>query len=373
MYPAEAALKALLDQRAEKTFPALAMAIGKGDKLIWQAAAGYADAKNHLRATPETLFGIGSITKVFVAVIILQLVEEGSLTLDAFLADWLAEESLAGVANAETVTVRQLLAHYSGIPSWENQQAWIYAARGREVKPDKIWLPEENLDFIRGKSLLCQPGEAFHYSNSNFTLLGLLIEKVTSHAFEEALRQRIIGPLRLKNTFLETSFSSGRKNLAKRFHRLDAHFIKNAGISAYFKAEPGDLLDVSAVNLSVEWAAGGIVSTAQDVMTFILALKNGKLLNPESMAAMQRWLPADSGEMGLSLFRINTDGGPATGHGGNVLGASACVWWYEKANCAVALLTNVGSMHAAPEADCASALFKNSAAGSLARQIAAHY
>lgn len=112
MYPAEAALKALLDQRAEKTFPALAMAIGKGDKLIWQAAAGYADAKNHLRATPETLFGIGSITKVFVAVIILQLVEEGSLTLDAFLADWLAEESLAGVANAETVTVRQLLAQY---------------------------------------------------------------------------------------------------------------------------------------------------------------------------------------------------------------------------------------------------------------------
>lgn len=117
----------------------------------------------------------------------------------------------------------------------------------------------------------------------------------------------------------------------------------------------------------MEWAAGGIVSTSEDILKFILALKNGKLINRKSMQEMQRWAPADDMQMGLSLFRTNTNYAVTIGHGGNVLGYSACVWWYENINCAVAILTNVGSMHASPEANSASKIFKNSNVGKLAR------
>lgn len=373
MSPHEVELINLLNKMALKTFPGLTMAIGKGDKIIWQHGAGYADAENKIKNKPEMIFGIGSITKIFVAVLILQLNEENYLTLDEPISTWLDKNVLADVANAENVTVRYLLSHYSGIPSWEDQHSWIHDARGKRVKPEKIWLPQENLDYIRGKKPLCAPGEAFHYSNSNFTLLGLLIEKLTYNSLEEELYKRIINPLLLKSTSLESVASLENQYSSKRFHRLDPHFIKKAGVSDCFKIEPNNILDVSAINLSVEWAAGGIVSTAQDVVNFILALRNGELLNPKSMKEMQQWMPADNAEMGLSLFRMDTDYGTAIGHGGNVLGASACVWWYEKTHCALAILTNVGSMHASPDAHCASTIFKNAEVGKLAQEICSYY
>lgn len=362
-------LNALLDEMTPQIFPGLTIAIGKDDNVIWQGAAGYRDAKKQTKTDTKTLFGIGSITKVFVAVVILQLIEEGFFTLDHPVSDLLEKPVLAEIANAETVTVRQLLSHYSGIPSWEDQRSWILAARGKAVQPEKIWLPHETLEYIRGKNALCLPGAEFHYSNSNFTLLGLIIEKATSNSLEEALHSRIFRPLSLSNTSLETRPPSNNTNISDRFHRHDADFIKNAGISDYFNVEENNLLDVSATHLSVEWAAGGIVSTSEEVVKFILALKNGQLLNPDSMQEMRRWLPADRMQMGLSLFRTNTDDGFITGHGGNVLGYSACVWWYEKINCAVAILTNVGSMHASPDANSASMIFKNSELGRLAQEL----
>ena len=362
-------LKDLINQMTPQIFPGLTIAIGKDDKIIWQGAAGYADAKNQIKTDKETVFGIGSITKVFVAVLILQLTEEGFLTLDLPISTFLEKSTLAGIANAESVTVRHLLSHYSGIPSWENQPSWISEARGKLVQPEKIWMPHENLEYIRGKNALCLPGDDFHYSNSNFTLLGLLIEKVTSCRLEEELQKRIFHPLFLNNTFLETKTTLTNKNISDRFHRVDEDFINNAGISCHFKFEENNILDVSATNLSVEWAAGGIVSTSEDILKFILALKNGKLLSPESMQEMQRWAPADDMQMGLSLFRTDTNYGVTIGHGGNVLGYSACAWWYENINCAVAILTNVGSMHACPEANSASKIFKNSKVGQLAQEL----
>jgi D-alanyl-D-alanine carboxypeptidase len=365
----ERKLQNLIAQMTPQMFPGLTIAIGKDDKILWQGTAGYADAKNNIRIDEDTAFGIGSITKVFVAVLILQLTEEGYLTLDLPISNFLDKSTLARIANAESVTIRHLLSHYSGIPSWENQPSWVVEARGKSVQPVKIWMPHENLDYIRGKKALCLPGDEFHYSNSNFTLLGLIIEKTTSCKLEEELQRRIFHPLLLKNTALETKPELTNRNISEKFHRLDADFKRNAGISHYFKFEKNNILDVSATNLSVEWAAGGIVSTSKDIIKFILALKNGKLLNPQSMQEMQRWAPADNIQMGLSLFRTDTNYGVTIGHGGNVLGYSACAWWYENIDCAVAILTNVGSMHACPEANSASKIFKKSKIGKLAQEL----
>jgi len=366
----EKALQDLLTQITRTRFPAVSMAIGKGSDIIWHEAAGYADLRKQIGNTPETLFGIGSITKVFIAVIALQLHQEELLPLDVPISYWLDEKQLSRIAHADTVTPRQLLNHYAAIPSWEDDPDWIYAARGQRLDPERSWMPPDTLDYIRGKPASDRPGERFRYSNTHFTLLGLLIETVTRQTLEEVLSQRILIPLSLRNTFLEGPLSSRNKTLAGRYHRLDADFMQNAGLSPHFRPEPHGLIDVSAASLAVEWAAGGILSTARNLMTFILALKNGELLTAQSMEEMQRWLPAEQDEMGLSLFKIDTGSGPAIGHGGNVLGFSACVWWYPESDCAVAILTNVGSMHAAPHADCASRIFRESEAGKLAQKIA---
>ncbi|MDW8844379.1 serine hydrolase domain-containing protein [Erwinia sp. MMLR14_017] len=367
----EIQLKELLQQLTLKDFPAISVAVGKGHHRVWQASAGYCDLQHPIKITPDTGFGIGSITKVFVAVIILQLTEEGLLSLDLPLSRWLEKSFLSGIANAETATVRQLLSHYAGIPSWENQPAWICAARGKGMEPEKRWSPAETIEYIRGKEPLCRPGEQFNYSNTNFTLLGLLIERVTQNTFETELYRRIIGPLALENTCLTGAAFSAPLKIANQYHHADNSFIKNAGLSPWFKPANNNLVDVSASNLSVEWAVGGIISTAQDLISFILALKNGRLLNAQSRQEMQHWMPADSASMGLSLFRAETNYGRATGHGGNVLGFSACAWWYEKTDCAVVILTNLGSMHADPEANCASKLFRESEIGRLAQEICA--
>lgn len=369
----ESALQDLLLQKTRTRFPAVSLAIGKGSQIIWHEAAGYADVENGTRNTPETLFGIGSITKVFIAVLALQLNEEGLLPLDAPVSRWLDEKLLSRIAHADTATPRQLLSHYAAVPSWEDDPGWISDARGKHLNPERRWMPHETLDYIRGKKALSLPAEKFHYSNTHFTLLGLLIEKITQNSLEAELSKRILAPLSLKNTCMAGAALAKSGNLAGKYHRLDAAFIQNAGFSPHFHPAPYGLINVSASSLAVEWAAGGIVSTAQDIMTFILALKNAQLLNPQSMKAMQRWLPAESGEMGLSLFRIETDYGPALGHGGNVLGFSACVWWYQHSDCAVAILTNAGSMHADPQADCASRFFRESEAGKLAQEIASRY
>ncbi len=118
------------------------------------------------------------------------------------------------------------------------------------------------------------------------------------------LSRRIFQLLSLKNTFLEGYSLAGNRKIARCYHRLDPDFLRNAGISPHMKPVSDGLLDVSASNLSVEWASGGILSTAQDIMTFMLALKNGRLLSVQSMRGMQRWLLAGNDKMGLSLFRL---------------------------------------------------------------------
>lgn len=369
----ETRLQTLLNRITADDFPGITVAVGKGNNIIWQGTAGHADMTPEVKITPETRFGIGSITKVFIAVIILQLTEEGLLSLDAPLSRWMEKECLAGIANADEVTLRQLLSHRAGIPSWENEPSWIHAARGKSLDPAKIWQPDENLDYIRGRAPLCRAGEAFHYSNTHFTLLGLLIERITLKGLREVLATRIFKRLALTHTDMIVDPQIDAQGISNKFHRADASFIENAGVADCFKTQNKNLLNVSANNLSVEWAAGGIISTSQDVLTFILALKNGQLLSADSLNEMQNWIPADDAQMGLSLFRINTTLGVASGHGGNVLGFSASVWWYEKTDCAVAILTNVGTMHAHPSASCASTLFREGKISKLAQEMCALY
>lgn len=186
------------------------------------------------------------------------------------------------------------------------------------------------------------------YANTNHTILGAVVEELTGDRAEDAIRRRVVEPLDLADTWLDGFEQGDRAGMPSRYHHATRDFRRDAGVSPGM-GEAGDgLIDVSATNLSVEWVAGGMVSSASDLVRFGTALRDGWLLGGEAMALMRAWRPARPGvEVGLGLFRMAVPGlGHVVGHAGDVLGSAGALWWAEQGDVVAALLGNVGTMHA---------------------------
>jgi D-alanyl-D-alanine carboxypeptidase len=233
----------------------------------WRGASGYAEGKR--RAAPEDRFGIASTTKTFVATVVLQLVGEGRLSLRDTV-----ERLLPGrVRGGRRITARQLLNHTSGLPQ--------DVSGG--VPPRSAQLP-----------LLFRPGKAHSYSNLNYGILGLIVEKVTGRRLEWVVRDRIFRPLRLEDTSYGT-----------------------AAVRAHSDRRPAWLGAPEEAGSPVSGAAG-IVSTSDDLARFFRALLGGKLLRPGLLSEMTRTVYANpDARAGLGLFRIDLPCGSAWGHGGD--------------------------------------------------------
>jgi D-alanyl-D-alanine carboxypeptidase len=357
--------------------PGVSAAIATRQGVVWSGCAGLADVAAGRPITPAHLFGVGSITKVFVAVVVLQLVREGRLSLTDKPATRLGAEVLSGVANASSdsatqATVAQLLSHTGGVPSWEDDPAWIRHGRGQDLDPGRAWGRLEALDYIRGHPAIAAPGAGFSYSNSGYTLLGLLIEQATQRTAAQEIRQRILEPLKLADTYLE-GFETGRaERTPRRYHYATQAFREAAGVAPAFAEVRADLIDVSTSNLSVEWTAGGMISSPRDLVTFAIALRDGRLLDPSRLAVMRDWKPARPyADMGHGVFRFKGRGGETQGHNGSTLGFTSSLWWAEAGDVAVAALANVGAMHAGATPPTAYDVALFSEFNSLAQRFAA--
>ena len=181
--------------------------------------------------------------------------------------------------------------------------------------------------------------------------LDLSVEKITGNRLAAEIRRRILTPLGLHDTYMEGFEAVPQNRLPHRYHFATPDFRASAGVSEYFpevrpEAGPSQpaLIDVSRSRLGT-WAAGGMVSTASDMVRFALALRDGKLLKPESMRFMMEWRPATSEqEVGHGLFRTHQLGGEYTiGHSGGVLGFGANMYWIDNADVVIVGLTNVGT------------------------------
>ncbi len=262
------------------------------------------------------------------------------------------------IPNAGQATVAQLLNHTSGIPSWEDDPAWIRAGRGDRLDVAHTWGKAETLQYIAGSKPLAEAGQHFSYANTNFTLLGLIIENHTGREVMHEIRQRILDPLGLENIYLEGFEPVPGQRVPHRYHWATADFVNNAGINAAFPEIRPGLIDASASNLSVEWTAGGMVATMSDLALYGRALREGRLLDENSMAFMMDWFPIKEGlQNGHNLFRtVYQDGHATIGHSGGVLGFTAALYWVEGTDVVVAVGSNVGSMHAGKVPASASAM-----------------
>jgi D-alanyl-D-alanine carboxypeptidase len=254
------------------------------------------DMKTPMRA--DDRFRIASLTKTFVAAIVLQLVDEQKLSLNDSVQHFLP----GLVANGTRITIRQLLNHTSGFPEYDED--------ARVLKPylsgrlGYYWPPRRLIAIALSHERLFEPGARYSYANTNYLLLGLIVEKATGHPLATELRRRIFGPLHLRATSFPTT---------PRLPNPYAH--------GYFVLGKPPAADVSALSPSFAGAAGGIVSTVDDVASFYRLLLSGRLLERSGLDAMQDTV-AEPGAVdlnsryGLGIERYTTRCGTAWGHGG---------------------------------------------------------
>jgi len=333
--------------------PGLSAAIGIGDSVAWAGTAGYNDVLRRIPVRIDDRFGVGSITKSFVATVILQLAGEGRLDLDRTPLDYLDLEIIRAIPNTGTATLRHLLNHQSGIPTWEFQKDWIRKGRGDRMTLGHVWGKTETLQYCTGDLLPATnpPGQRFSYSNTNYTILGLIIEAVTGRTAEEEIRTRLLEPLGLENTFLE-SFEDIPGGYVHHYHYATPAFQEAAGVHRSFPEIRPCLVESTAGNLSPEWTAGGIVTSASDLVRWAQALRDGDLLSPEMhREALTFHSPQEAGSSRSQYLqgirrteRFHRDY-TALGHSGGTLGFTARMVWLEGTDIAIVLLTNVGRMH----------------------------
>ena len=188
----------------------------------WSGAAGLGRVAPAEPMRPGDRFRAGSIVKMFVSVTVLQLTEDRRLSLDARLPEVLPASVTGRVANAADITVRMLLGHRAGIPDWDSPAFDEQVARD----PAKLWKVGEFLDLAAAKPPLFAPGTSFSYSNTDYTLLGLIIERVTGRSWRHEVTRRVIRPLRLTRTALPAPGQRSIKGpLAHGYVEIDGRLV----------------------------------------------------------------------------------------------------------------------------------------------------
>lgn len=309
--PDSAKLNQFFDRLADKNKAMGSLAIVKDGKVLYNRSIGYGQISNTEKKplTAASKFRIGSITKTFTAVIILQLAEEGKLKLTDKL-----EKFFSQVPNANKITIEQILSHRSGIPNISRQQN---AAGNINTIP---MTKDEHLALIVKATPDFEPGTKSVYSNSGYFVLGLIIEKLSGKSYETVLREKIVNRIGLTDTYLATG-------------NIDVS--KNESLT-YFILPGGEWTQVSETHPAILFSAGAIVSTPLDLARFIQALFDGKIISKESVDLMTAMRDGE----GFGMVTFPFAGKTFYGHTGGADNYGAWVAYLPEEKLAVAYTTN---------------------------------
>jgi CubicO group peptidase (beta-lactamase class C family) len=234
------------------------VAIGDHGRMVYQAVRGDADREWQVPLSPDAVFRIGSATKQFTAALVLTLVEEGRVRLDGRVADYLPDYPRP---QGERITLHHLLTHTSGIPDYVGRDDFF------RVSAPAPHTPADLIARFAGLPLEFEPGSRWSYSNSNYVLLGAIVERVTGESYAQALRARITGPLGLRDTGVDADSAL----LPRR-------------VRAYF-AEGGTVMNAPHVDASSAFGAGFLHATARDLLAWDAALAEGRPFRDPATAA----------------------------------------------------------------------------------------
>lgn len=298
---------------AEAPTPGLAIAIVRGRDTLVMAGYGSANLELEVAATPRSVFRIGSVTKQFTAVQVLQLVDSGRVQLDAPIGTYLPSIPAAW----KPVTVRQLLNHTSGIRNYtEVGFSWV-RRWGEDMPPDTVvnLVARDTFDFA--------PGTKWHYNNTGYVLLGMLVAQVTGRPWGDDVQARLLTPLGLADT---------RNCLAEPLLPRRA--------SGYEPA-PSGFANARALHMSQPFSAGALCSTVGDLVAWNRALHGGRLLSPASYAAMTTPAGAAVGNRyGFGIGRDTVGGHAFLQHTGGINGFLSFNGYVPDEQLSVVALTN---------------------------------
>ncbi|MFJ8143117.1 serine hydrolase domain-containing protein [Streptomyces sp. NPDC096013] len=302
--PDATALQAALDEVTATGAVSAVAEVRQGD-AIWRGSSGRSRLNGRQPAPVEGRFRAGSVTKTFTATVVLQLVGEGRLRLSDTAERWLP--GLVPAPGGDGITVGDLLQHASGLPEYTDR----LLDGERPLDRFRTWTPTELVrravkDGNHNRPLLFPPGTDHHYSNTDYIVLGMIIEKVTGRSYRTEIDQRIIRPLGLRDTRLPGS----------------SPFITGPHSHGYEPVEKADgtlvPVDYTTVNMSIAGAAGEIISTTADLDRFFRTLLNGGLLHPAELREMTADPSGRGWGLGLEIAVLPC--GTIVGHGGGTPG-----------------------------------------------------
>lgn len=305
--------------RASMASPGLAVAIARGDQVVWSAGFGLADVENDVPVRADSVFRIASISKPMAAVAVMQLVERGRVSLDDPIQKYVPAFPDKG---EQIVTVRHLLTHTSGIRH--------YRAGEMESREPYTTLASA-IAIFKDDPLLFAPGTRYLYSTYAYNLLAGVVERASGLGFGEYLRTRIWAPAGMRATALELPHEIVPRRVRQ--------YVRGGGTPALRNAPYADL--------SIKWAGGGIISTAVDLARFDIALAQGRLLRPETMAAMHvpaRLLSGTQTGYGLGWMVFRDDQGRQwVAHSGGATGGTTYLLRDPMRRVSVSVLSNVAN------------------------------
>jgi D-alanyl-D-alanine carboxypeptidase len=302
-----------------------ALAVVRAPDGTRRAAAGLAAISPRVRMRVTDRYRIASVTKTFVATVVLQLASEGRLALTDSVDRWLP----GLVPGGEAITLRQLLNHTSGLFDYDGDPAWIEA---RVADPGREWRPRELVAVATSHPPLFAPGTSWSYSNTNYVLLGLVVEAVTGSDLGVELRDRIVRRLGL----VSTSYPTGTAIEGAAAHGY-------VGSGSGLPIPTGVLIDATRLLSPSAWGAGQLVSNADDLTRFLAALLKGRLLPAARLNDMKTLVPTAS--YGLGVRSAATSCGRAYGHNGDVPGYRNVVWGLGNGRRVAAIMVNVDTTH----------------------------
>ena len=293
--------------------------VAENGKVVYKGAYGLANMEWDIPNTPDTKFRLGSITKQFTATVIMQLVEQGKIKLDAKLSDYLPEYRKD---TGSKVTIHHLLTHTSGIPSYTSQPGFFENVSRNPYKVDEFVKKYASGD------LEFEPGSKYTYNNSGYFLLGAIVERVTGKPYEQVLKENIFDPLGMKNT----GYDHHNTILPKR-------------ASGYSKT-PDSYTNAAYLDMSIPYAAGSLYSTVEDLYLWDQALYTDKVLSAQSKALMYRpflddyaygWVVTNAS------FKQNDQPIQMITHDGGINGFTTTIVRFPKEKNLIVMLDNTGS------------------------------
>jgi len=287
-------LQSLLQKGIGRRYPGVAVMIQSSGDRVESGAAGYSDLEHRVPMRVDDAFHMASITKTFTAVAVLRLADAHKLSLSTTLKECLGE-AVAKIPNAGRITVSQLLDHSSGVYPTNNDMDYLTTVIGTRADPTRSWTPEELIALAEKPQNhpTSEPGQGHHYSDTNYILLGMIVERVSGHPFKEHLSQTLLTPLGMNSTYFYSSFLGKDADPPVRTiqgYLLATNELRSAiNINVMFKPVPGDrrsegqLLNTTLAAERID-AAAGLVTTLPDLLKFASALFRGKLLSEKSQA-----------------------------------------------------------------------------------------